>query len=220
MAIDQKMTKWLKWLKRIQDDLHRLGSYREVFQTIQSAFQKNESLHVPSILHDYIPQTYVAYSISAIRRQIKTNKNSISLVGLLNDIAGSPQVLSREYYKSLYSDSPDFIKELAYSDFTENAKTDGPHIDSATVRQDLERITSTVRIVEVYADKVLAHSDRKQPDSFPRYGDIDRCINVLDEVFCKYYVLLTASNINTITPTIQDDWKALMRVPWIVEDTE
>jgi len=220
MTIDQKMTKWLKWLERIQDDLHTLGSYQEVFQTIQSAFQENETLHVTSILHEYIPETYAAYSISAIRRQLKTHKDSISLVGLLKDIADSPHVLSREYYKSLYAESPDFLKELADSHFTENADTDGPHIDASTVQKDLELIASTGKIIEVYADKVLAHSDKKQPDTFPRYGDIDKCINVLDEVFCKYYLLLKASNMDSITPTIQGDWKALMRVPWIVEDSE
>jgi len=45
--------------------------------------------------------------------------------------------------------------------------------------------------------------------------EVRDAIEVMGDMFKKYYLLLTASSFVMLVPVIQHDWKAAFRVPWM-----
>jgi len=43
--------------------------------------------------------------------------------------------------------------------------------------------------------------------------DLDRAVDTLDEVACKYICLLTGKGYSNLKATVQFDWKKVFRVP-------
>ena len=148
-----------------------------------------------------------------LRRQIKTDDNSISLASLLEDIIATPEVLSRRYYVSRYKGSS--VEDLADGDFDRFSGPGAPHIDASMVAADLSRLREASAKCEDFADKRVAHRDRREPKSLPTYNEVDACIDLLDELFAKYQRVFHAKASETLLPTWQYDWKSIFRTPWI-----
>ena len=47
-----------------------------------------------------------------VRRQIKVDRDSISLAGLLRDIQATPECLSRDWYRAQYDDRLEYYRLL------------------------------------------------------------------------------------------------------------
>lgn len=113
--MNERLIKWIKWLKVIHDDIRSLLLNRNIFWEVQNIIKLNKDIQKPSSFYQYLGDTYVAYSASAIRRQIKIDNQSISFARLLSEIVEDPIPLSRSYYKSLYIGST--VEEFADADF-------------------------------------------------------------------------------------------------------
>ena len=68
-----------------------------------------------------------------------------------------------------------------------------------------------------YADKQIAHSDRKKPKTVPKFNDVDASIDEIIRIVCRYKLLFEAVCVDDPTPTIQYDWKAIFRDPWLTD---
>ena len=105
----QKLQKWQKWMKAIEKEIFGLVVDANMFWDVQDIIRANPRIQKPSAFYRYLGRTYLSHALAGLRRQIKPQKDSISFVGLLDDIAKNPEELSREYYRSLcaYPDGPD-----------------------------------------------------------------------------------------------------------------
>lgn len=198
-------------------DIRHLIVNRDIFWEVQKIIKNNKRLHKPSSFYKYLGETYVACATMGIRRQVKIDQQSISFARLLKELSKSPQLLSRSYYKGLYENvyNNPWIVSQADKHFDVLAGVGAEHISEDFVNKDLAKLLSTVKKVEAYADKRVAHHDKRKPKVIPKFTELDTAINVLDELYVKYHLLFHAVQMTTLMPKYQYDWKEIFYEPWL-----
>ena len=211
--MNPKLKKWLKWFEIIHSEIQKLVVAKHIFNEIQKIIRENEKLHIPSSFYDYFSKTYASHAITGIRRQIKSQKDSISIVRLFEEMIATPQSFPRTFYTQKYVGS--VVESLADRDFNKFALPNSCHIDANLVQHDLEKLKLASKKCEEFADKRVAHWDNREPKEIPTFNEVDDCIALLDELYVKYYLLFHASAMDTLLPTWQYDWQAIFHVPWL-----
>ena len=237
--VSPKLKKWLKWMKAIEKEIYGLVVDANMFWEVQDIIRENPRIQKPSAFYSYLGRTYLSHALAGLRRQIKPQKDSISFVGLLDEIAKNPEELSRNYYRSLCAnpDGPDLsqiemegregleevgitdtsqLKDLIQmDDFAPYADASGEHVCPKMVKNDLDALKSAVEKHEEFADKRIAHWDKSEPEVIPTFGELDDCIKLLDKTYVKYHLLFHAESIDTLMPTYQYEWKKIFLEPWL-----
>ena len=211
--MNSKLNKWYQWLEVLHTEIQDLVVAKHTFLEVQKMIRDNPQLHLPSSFYDYLSRTYVSHSVIGIRRQIKLSGDSISIVRLFKEMIASPRSFSRDHYTQKYKGS--VVEDLADNDFNRFALSDSSHIDSNLIQSDLTCLKEAAKRCEDYADKRIAHRDTREPKELPTFNEVDDCINLLDELYVKYYLLFHASSMDTLLPTWQYDWQAIFHVPWL-----
>lgn len=211
--MDAKLTKWLRWLEVIRAEVQDLVISKYTFHEVQNIIKENPLLHQPSSFYGYLSRTYVSHVVIGLRRQLKCDNQSISMARLFGEMIKTPEALTRTYYVSLYRGT--VVEHRADNDFNMFAAPGTPHIDPTLVAADLARLRDASKRCEDFADKRVAHRDKREPKELPTYNEVDACINILDEHCVRYLRLFHGSNPRSLLPSWQNDWKAVFRVPWI-----
>lgn len=216
--MDQKFEKWERWLETIRVEVTDLVRSKHIFWKLGDIVKNNPKIQKPNSFYKFAGDTYFAYAVMGIRRQIKPHKDSVSFAGLLQEIIEMPCVLSRKRFVALYERDAQFE---ANHDFTEFAQGNAEHIDPNKVQQDLDKLKKLGREVEPFANKRIAHYDKQLVENVPSFGELDACIDFLAELTEKYWLLFKAVDIrNDWVPTpIEDHWEEIFRQPWIPPDT-
>ncbi len=234
-----KLKKWLRWMETVHEEILGLLRDTSMFWEVQDIIRANPRIQKPSTFYRYLGRTYLSHALSSLRRQVKPNKDSISLIGLLDDIAKNPEQLSRSYYRSLCShpDGPDIYqtesegrttlaeagitdssqlkKLIKMGNFAQYADASGKHVCPQMVKADRDELKSAVEACEGFADKRIAHWDNDEPEDVPTFGELDECIKLLDKTYVKYHLLFYAEGMSTLLPTYQCNWKKVFLEPWL-----
>ena len=224
----QKLEKWLEWMKTIHNEIGPLLSDVKVFWEVQDIIRQNPHIQKPSYFYRYLERSYISHALAGLRRQIKHQKNSISFVGLLKDIAENPDELSFSYYLSIRESEVDFqrfhqsgipfsYREVIEEEFKRYANASNDHVCPKMVEGDLKKLKQTAKICEDFADKRIAHWDKRGPKSVPTFAELDDCLKLLDKTYVKYYHLFYAESTETLDAEFQNDWKVIFREPWLVK---
>lgn len=233
----QKLEKWLEWMKTIHDDILALVQDANMFWEVQDIIRGNSRIQKPNAFYSYLARTYFSHAAAGIRRQTKLQKDSISFVRLLDDIAKNPEELSRDYFNSRHPDSngPNLdqvvgkagleavgivdssqLKEIIkMDDFAQYADASGTYVCPQMVKDDKTRLESEVKKHVEYVDKRIAHWDKRKPKVVPTFEELDDCIKLLDQTYVKYHFLFHADPIDTLMPTYQYEWKSIFCEPWL-----
>lgn len=211
--MDPKLTKWIRWLKIIHDEIQQLILAKDTFWEVQEIIKSNKKIQIPSYFYQYLGNTYVSHSVVGMRRQLKVDSQSISFAGLLTEISENPQLLSRKYYKGLYAGSN--VEAYADRDFDKFSGNGAAHIPKQLVVDDLKLLRDSGLKLEEYADRRVTHRDKRNVNSPPLFKDGDAFIDLLDKLYVKYHFYFHASHMDSLMPTYQYDWKAVFREPWI-----
>jgi hypothetical protein len=161
MPMDPKLKKWLKWLKIIHDDIQDIVIAKREFCEVHELIKNNPKLHQPSSFYHYLGRTFVSHVTIGLRRQVKCDAQSISFARLMSEMIASPATLSRKYYVGLYKGST--VEMLADRDFEKFADVSAPHIKASLVSDDLAKLRKAAERCEDYADKRIAHWDKREP---------------------------------------------------------
>jgi len=211
--LDPKLDKWIRWLEIIQQEVQALVMAKDVFWSVQRLIKANPAVQTPSIFYWYMGNTYVAYALTGIRRQVKTQKDSIAFKQLLTEITQEPGKISRSYYRSLYA-HPD-TAHFADSHFDRFCAVPGdPHISASMVKADLDKLAASAATCEELADKRIAHRDKRPPSAVPTFKQADNAIDTLHELCLKYRLILLADCQTTLLPTYQYDWQQIFDHAW------
>ena len=225
----QKLEKWLEWMKTIHNEIGPLLSDVKVFWEVQDIIRQNPRIQKPNYFYRYLERSYISHALAGLRRQIKHQKDSISFVGLLKDIAENPNELSFCYYLSIRNSEPDFqrfqrsvipfsYQEMIEEEFKRYADPNCEHVCPKMVKGDLKKLKQTGKICENFADKRIAHWDKRGPKSVPTFAELDDCLKLLDKMYVKYYYLFYAESMQTLDAEFQYDWKAIFYEPWLVRE--
>ena len=235
--MEQRFAKWDDWLDIIYQEVQKLVVNQKTYSKIWSMVDRNPKLQRPNSFYKFLDDTYAAYSISAVRRQIKPEKNrktqkgrkirkyNISFVELLEEIIETPDVLSRKRFAALYraieqnfgSEVRQQVVNHAYQQF---AAAGAAYVDPNIVQQDLKELKEHGNKVEQYADRRIAHRD-KRSSKIPAFGEVDACIDCLKKLTIKYWLLFRAEDLsNCFVPQqlAADYWGEIFSQPWILPD--
>jgi hypothetical protein len=211
--IDPRLEKWLRWLGVVKLQVQDLVMTKHTFHEVQRMIQQNVALQTSNSFYKHLTITYVSHVVMGLRRQIKCDPQSISFAQLLEELVATPQVLSRAYYRKLYAVT--VVEDLADQEFDRFAQPGALHIDATLVANDLADLRNATAKCEEFADKRLAHYDKRDPKQLPTYNDVDAAIDLLDRLCCRYLLMFEAKALETLLPTWQYDWKGIFRIPWL-----
>ena len=219
--MDQKFEKWEKRLaKDIHKDFSEVFFNRHIFREVQAIIRNNPDIenYKPNWFNVFLGQAYFDYAVSAIRRQIKLHKDSISFVGLLEEIIRTPSVLSRERFVKkfvhLHPAGEKCAKDLFDKKFLGKC-TD--HIDPVIVCQDLCKLKALSGTVEKFADDRVSHLGKRKLIEIPTFKALDNCIDCLAELIRKYYFLFKAEDLgDDLSVDFTDDWQGIFNQRWIL----
>ena len=214
----QKLEKWLKWMQVIHDEIQLLVWEAKMFWEVQDIIRQNPRIQNPNPFYRYLGRLYVSHTLVGLRRQIKPQKDSISFVGLLEDIARNPTELSLSYYRSRRRETVIFGIDVVKQEFSKYADPNCECICSKKVAADINELKKAAKACEEFADKRIAHRDRHEPKIIPTYDQLNACIDLLDELYVKYHLLFYAEGMITLYPEPQYDWKAIFYEPWLVRE--
>ena len=217
--MDQKFAKWNKWICTIYKETVKLVEHQQIFGKVRDIVEANPEIQKPNAFYRFLANTYGDSSIMGVRRQIKPHRDSISLVGLLTEIIENPSVLSRKRFVELYKPEMQSGASRIFDERFSGSCTN--HIDPAIVQQDLGELKAHGDKVEEYADKRLAHLDKKEPKIVPTFGELDPPIDCLKKLVIKYHFLFKAKDLENcfVPPFIPEvDMEVIFSVPWIRPD--
>jgi len=224
--MDDRFNKWNKWIDVILSEITQLFIERDIYWNVQEIIKNNPKIHKPSTFYNFLNNAYGSISLMRVRKQIKIDKDSISFAKLLQEICNTPEILSRTRYFENYKGSSvekiahkmgKTVEEYRSKDFDQFAGKRGEYVDPKIIISDLEELRLKAENCENYADKRIAHYDKKSIDNIPTYEELNNCIDYLGELTKKYYLLFRAGVLTRILPERQSkyDWKAIFREPWI-----
>ena len=233
----QKLEKWLKWMETIHDEILALVQDANIFWEVQDIIRENPRIQKPNTFYSYLARTYLSHALAGLRRQTELQKDSISFVRLLAEIAENPEELSRNYFNSRhsYSNGPDLDQVMGKAtleavgitdssqlkaiikmdDFAQYADVSGAYVCPQMVKEDRARLESAVKTHEEYTNKRIAHWDKREPKVIPTFGELDDCIKLLDRTYVKYHFLFHAESMDTLMSTYQYEWKSIFCEPWL-----
>ena len=110
--------------------------------------------------------------------------------------------------------------DIAKEEFSQYADLNCQHICPKMVESDLKKLKETGKTCEDFADKRIAHRDKREPNSVPTYSELDDCLKLLDKTYIKYHLLFHAESMETLDATFQYDWRAIFREPWLPDISE
>jgi len=224
--MDDRFNKWNKWIDMIRSEITRLSIDRNIFWEVQDIIKNNPKIQKPSSFYDFLRNAYAASALMGVRRQVKIDKDSISFAKLLREICDNPEILSRTRYFAHYKGNSveEIAKRLGITvekyrsqDFNQFAGKAGDHVDPELIKLDLGELKSKAQQCEKYADQRVAHLDKKAISNIPTFTDLDKCIDFLEMLIKKYYLLFRARVLTRILPESQNkyDWKAIFKEAWI-----
>ena len=214
--MDQKFEKWKKCFEDIDSEVSHLVRSKYIFWEFGRMVKNNPDIQKPNSFYTFVGDTYFAYCVIGIRRQIKFNKNDRrSLVRLLKEIIETPCVLSRERFVAMYGKHAQY--EANY-DFSQFAEENAEHIDPNRIQKDLDRLNKlSSPTIERFADRRIAHYDKWSmcAEDVPSFGELDACIDFLSELTKKYWQLFDPGTKDLLVMPLNDCWGEIFRQPFI-----
>jgi hypothetical protein len=210
---DSKVEKWEKDLDTIKDEVIGLHHNRDVYRTVGRIVDEHGGLP-PTLFFDYAQRTYAVTQQAAIRRQAEVNPaRVVSLASMLTEMLKEPERLTRERFVAWYGEDDERWGNQVFDEMF--AGDVGDHIDPKVIAVDLAELAKAAESVKRHVDRHVAHTDRRGLKTPTTFGDIDRAIDAIGELFTKYALLLTGASWATLEPVVQHDWLAVFRQAWI-----
>lgn len=218
---DSRIAKWREWAERIRKEtVSEIFTNREAFRAVARLLKSNPSIPGSDIL-SFSVGNYVRSQAVAVRRQTDVDSQSVTLGQLLKELESDNVRITRTWWIGQYDwghqgrGDADF-DQWAYLDPDEPHHSEpGDVLSPLRVKHDIQRLQDACVAIRIHVDKVIAHSDRKPPAVAPTFGELDRAIDVLGEVFSSYYNLLTCQALAHLYATPQFDRLAPFRQTWI-----
>lgn len=211
-----KLNKWIKWQKKITDELIDLHASRQIYESyVEIIYHDKSVLNEGLRFHSWVKDNYVVFCSMAVRRQTDNNpyyKDAISLARLVHDITNNPKELRREWFIELWAGAGESVPGIADQEFTRLAGK-GAYFDPKIGLKDLERLSEVAKDIKDMVDRVFAHSTNKQHGKVT-FDDVNRCIDRFREVLQRYITLLTTHH-NNVDPIVPMDWQNAFTKPWV-----
>jgi hypothetical protein len=221
-----KLEKWNRWLGdanldgSIAHELANLAVIREIHSGLKQMVDNNKNIQKHSAFYSVMQMTYSQSALMYIRRQVRKENDSISLIMLAEDVQNNSELITKEFYSNLYTinrqdEEREQWKRLGERDFVKHfGGTLGDRLDPDIIERDIQKLTQVFDDSKGFIDRRLAHLDKREPTSIPMYSEIESWCDVLNEILRKYMLLIRAADYK-VAPILQHDWKSVFRTAWL-----
>lgn len=209
------LRRWRSWLPQMFRDLSDMLGKREIFYDLQEVAKENPKVLSPGDFFDWMCTNYVTAITVGIRGFMDQSTGVHSLWRLLYEIIERPRIISRRAHVTLYRGTP---KDFDMGNLTFNNVV-GPkrqYLTQRMIRSDMKELEDASERVRRFVNKRVAHrTPAGKIRRLPTFNEIDKALDSLDRIFCKYKLLLVASGVTTVRATRQHDWREVLWEPWI-----
>lgn len=217
MVTQQKIENgWISTLEHIENAVSKLLWNRYLFREFMDIVEKNPNLPANNFFIVWMWENYLLNAAIGVRRMVDRNNRSVSLYLLLKSIKENPEILSRGRYTELFKDSG-FADDYNYINecFDRLVGKGKDYIDPKDMEKDIELLLKirADRLI-TYANKTIAHLDKKKIKKIPTIKDLDDSIDLLEKLVQKYSAIFHAASIGLL-PIAQIPWKNIFKIPWI-----
>lgn len=213
------LRRWRRWLPRMSSDITDMLAKREMFWDLQEVAEENPKILDPGSFFDWMCRNYVIAQTVGIRGFIDQRRDSHSLWRMLFEILEHPGVINRARHIRMYRTTP-MGKELGHMSFDAVVGKHSRALGQRAIRADMRRLEDASERVRRFVNKRIAHrTNLGEIRRLPKFDEVDMALTVLDEIFCKYNLLLRARGMSTCHATRQYDWREVLWEPWLLEGT-
>lgn len=217
--------KWQKWIEPIKNDLINMFKYHNIFKSFSDKVSSNfeyikNNEGVPFCY--FVRDGYIMYSTTAIRRLIKINKDSISLMGLLDELKVAAEQFTRDFYFKQFPNQRrpgDSLSQFSNKrpDYFDEFSDNGENLSKSKIEMDMNTLKDNKYMVKIerYADKIVAHHDKRKlsENELPEYHELDDLIPIIDKIACKYINFISSKGYQTLIPVLQFDPVSFLKFP-------
>jgi hypothetical protein len=202
-------------MKRIEEDIgERLVVPRQVYRKLVEVANANlDHITKHSGWHfvDFVRHGYAAQVAVGIRRHVKDNKDSVSLMRLLKEVRDNATRFTYQFFLEQFPIDENYVpwQKPTFGQFSD----DGITVSSRILNEDMESLKALAKNVEDSVDKDVAHLDKKPHEGLVTFGDLETCIHELNRLVCKYRTLFGGGGMSSLEPTILFGWEDIFRVP-------
>jgi hypothetical protein len=205
--------RWREWDKRIMGQVIVLHEYRRVFHEIRMMTEANAVLQSGNLFWEVLRVTYAHYVAAAVRRQVKSDGESVSLMRLLRSIRARPKEISRETYRrEIYRQGCGTVgdADMAFDRF---AGPSGAHVSLDVVGKDVKTLEDAAGRTEEFADRCVAHDDPRGVEPRLKFDEVYSAVDAVLRLAGDYHLLVVGDPYEFLP--IPLDWKKLFTIPWI-----
>ncbi len=218
--LDGTYEKWVRWLdEHIVGEITQLHHVRALWQGFMQMVQQ-AAPDAPAVFAEAITHNYLHAQAIAVRREAEIDEDVVSVARLVDEIRRHPEVITRERWVGLWpieqTGDPirsELTRMVANRSFDKIAGPGADRFSAEAAEADLTALCDATDSIVKYAERVVAHSDRRPPRSSPTLADLDNALDVLGATLQRYELVVRASDRPFIAPVIQDDWRAPFRQP-------
>src|SRR6266851_3413359 len=194
MTDDEQFKEWGEQICAIYDHITTADLSRRIHNEVGAILHDNPRLwRNNNSFYGWMASIYEDSVLVAVRRQVDTDKRSISLVLLLKEISCYPHILSRERFVQQAVASKLPASEGAMSRMFDHYTAPGAnHINADVVRTELRDLQALTKGIEEYTNKRVAHFDKKWPGDSPTVLEVHAALDHLYALVEKYLLLLRA----------------------------
>jgi hypothetical protein len=220
MTVNERRLRLIEWLEIIQKDLQVLLHNQHIFRELQKIAEKNPRFAESSgLFTQWMAWNFAQATAVGIRRFAKYNekdKDSVSLLRFLNEVKKHPDLITRQTHLALYQGKGAY-PHMGHSVFDEVAGEGNDRLPTSLIDGQIDDLKKSVHDVEKYADRRVAHYDRRDP-KIPTFGDLSDAMASMETIVILYRLLLTGQSMSQLLPTIQGEWMSIFQFPWVAPD--
>jgi len=225
MTLEQRRNRLTTWFDCIFDNVTEAVIHQHIFWEVQEIIRNNPQLqNASSAFYTWMGASFVHSTVLAVRRQVDRDKNSVSLLRFLLELQKFPDLISRQYHRSLYKrlehdQQPEysgFADDMANGTYDRHVGKGEDTLVADTLRSEIHSLISASQELHHYADRAVAHYDARGLERpIPKFDDLTICLAVLEKLVLRYLMLLKGIAQGKLLPTFQYDWKTVFRVQWL-----
>jgi hypothetical protein len=205
-----KFDSWAKWIDEIRPDLQQLRVNRHIFAETAAIIAANPAIQQSSSFYQWLASNHHAQIAMCLRRHADDGRGNRSFRRLLMDMRSDSRCLSRVACANVWGEN---MRGYGEAEFDRIVGTGHSYVPQNLLDQDLRVLDDALQKAEDYASSRVAHLGA-EPAQPPTMRELEDAASVLESMYQKYKMLLTAS-VPDLLPVWQYDWKRVLRHAWI-----
>ena len=214
---------WRRRLPAIYSDISDLLGRREIFWELQEVAKHNPRITEHGAFFDWVCRNYIDAATIGVRRLTDRHwRRSHSVWWLLKDMFDHPGIINRRAHAALYRGVPRLRgHDIASTSFDGLVGEGAGVLSQSQIRRDIRAVERASTRVTRLVNKRIAHrTGRATLRRLPRFNELNRALDTVDGVLCRYRTLLTGDGPETAFATRQYNWMEALFEPWILSGSK